>query len=101
MIDPNMSPLEQLVMDDAVLISTIDNPINPFIDFDAWYDEDLRLGHDTCGTVARHMADYTDMSLKDYSVEYARVVRELFANDPYNLYTLVKRTTVINTNEDS
>lgn len=101
MIDLNMSPLEQLVMDDALLISTTDNPINPFVDFDAWYDEDLRLGHDTCGVVARHMADYTDMSQKDYSVEYARVVRELFANDPYNLYTLVKRATLINTNEDS
>ena len=35
------------------LLSTTDNPLNPFDDWVAWYLEDLRLGHDTCGLVAR------------------------------------------------
>ena len=35
------------------LLSTIDNPYDPFTDYTRWYLEDLRLGHDTCGLLAR------------------------------------------------
>lgn len=35
------------------LLSTTDNPLSPFSDWVAWYMEDLRLGHDTCGLLAR------------------------------------------------
>lgn len=35
------------------LLTTTDNPISPFKDWVSWYLEDLRLGHDTCGLLAR------------------------------------------------
>ncbi len=35
------------------LLTTTDNPLNPFNNWVAWYLEDLRLGHDTCGLLAR------------------------------------------------
>ena len=35
------------------LLTTMDNPHSPFDDWVAWYMEDLRLGHDTCGLIAR------------------------------------------------
>ncbi len=35
------------------LLTTTDNPLSPFSDWVAWYLEDLRLGHDTCGLLAR------------------------------------------------
>lgn len=37
----------------SFLLTTTDNPLNPFNDWVAWYLEDLRLGHDTCGLLAR------------------------------------------------
>ncbi len=40
-------------MDDDVMLTTYDNSFNPFKDFNAWWKEDLRLGHDCCGTLAR------------------------------------------------
>lgn len=89
-----LSPLEQLVFEDKVLISTIDNPFNPFLDFDNWYAEDIRLGHDTSGLMQRLFVDYPDMSDRDNAIEYARVVRELFQLDPGELYILVKRPDV-------
>lgn len=42
-------------MEDCML-TTYDNPIDPFENFDAWYKEDLRLGHDCCGLLARESA---------------------------------------------
>lgn len=38
---------------DKWLLTTIDNPFNPFTEWVQWYLEDVRLGHDTCGLVAR------------------------------------------------
>lgn len=38
-------------MDDYML-TTYDNPFNPFTEFERWFKEDLRLGHNTCGLLA-------------------------------------------------
>lgn len=35
------------------MLTTYDNRFNPFTEFVAWWKEDLRLGHDCCGTLAR------------------------------------------------
>ena len=35
------------------LLTTTDNPLDPFNDWVAWYLEDIRLGHDTCGLLSR------------------------------------------------
>ena len=35
------------------MLSTIDNPYSPFTDWIPWLMEDLRLGHDTVGLLAR------------------------------------------------
>lgn len=34
-------------------LTTFDNPFNPFTNFARWWKEDLLLGHDCCGTLAR------------------------------------------------
>lgn len=35
------------------MLTTYDNPFNPFEDFEAWFKYDLILGHDCCGLLAR------------------------------------------------
>ncbi len=35
------------------LLTTTDNPYNPFTQWKRWYYQDLRLGHDTPGLLAR------------------------------------------------
>lgn len=35
------------------MLTTYDNPYNPFDDFVRWLKEDLRLRHDCCGYLAR------------------------------------------------
>lgn len=34
------------------MLTTYDNPHDPFIHFDAWFKHDMRLGHNTCGLLA-------------------------------------------------
>jgi len=38
---------------DDYMLTTYDNPYNPFTNFERWFKEDLFLGHDTCGWLAR------------------------------------------------
>lgn len=35
------------------MLTTFDNPFNPFDDFVRWYKEDLLLGHNCCGLLGR------------------------------------------------
>lgn len=35
------------------MLTTFDNPFNPFDDFDRWYKEDILLGHNCCGLLGR------------------------------------------------
>lgn len=39
--------------DEEYMISTFDNPFDPFKQFEAWWKYDMMMGHDTCGTLAR------------------------------------------------
>lgn len=41
-------------MNEDRMLTTYDNPYNPFENFDLWWKTDLRLGHDCCGTLARN-----------------------------------------------
>lgn len=41
------------------MLSTSDNPYNPFTDFLKWYMFDIQHGYDTCGYLAR-VCEYTD-----------------------------------------
>lgn len=38
------------------MLTTFDNPFNPFDDFIIWWKTDLLLGHDCCGTLSRFAA---------------------------------------------
>lgn len=40
-------------MEKDSMLTTFDNPFNPFDDFSRWWKEDLLLRHDCCGVLAR------------------------------------------------
>lgn len=67
-------------MNDCML-TTFDNHFNPFTEFNAWFKEDLRLGHDTCGLLARR-ADttysYSDEANEVYIDEAMKSIVEDF-----------------------
>lgn len=41
--------------------TTRDNPYSPFTDWTRWYLEDIRLGYDTLGTLARLASPISDL----------------------------------------
>lgn len=48
-----------------VMLTTDDNPINPFTNFREWYTYDMQLGYDTMGLLARVAAVPVNLSDMD------------------------------------
>ena len=56
------------------LLTTRDNRYNPFTSWIKWYMEDLRLGHDTCGLIARHTVSSDVFSDEDESYAMRTII---------------------------
>lgn len=76
---------------DDFMLTTTDNPFNPWIDFDTWYAEDIRLGHDTCGYLDRVMTGSSALTQGENDVSYNDACNDIIRLDPTGLYTKIKK----------
>ncbi len=76
---------------DEYMLSTYDNPISPFDEFEAWWKYDMLLGHDCCGTLARE-ANTSPLFSDEVNEKYIDdAVDRLIQMDP-TLYRKVYRS---------
>lgn len=57
-------------MEKDSMLTTFDNPFNPFTEFDRWWKEDLLLGHDCCGLLANesNVSDVASDEVNDKAI---------------------------------
>ena len=68
--------------DDDIMLTTYDNPFNPFTDFIRWWKEDLLLGHDCCGTLARE-SNVSDVASDEINeIEITEAMRRIVEREP-------------------
>lgn len=79
-------------MSNEVMLTTFDNPFNPFEDFTSWFMFDVEKGYNTCGYVARIADTSNDMTQKEVDDEIERAIDEIIAYDFANIYKKVKQT---------
>ena len=73
-------------------LTTIDNPYNPFENFDEWENFDRIKGYNTCNYLARITKElYSDMNEKDYNVCLNSAIKECLDFDPFGNYIRVTR----------
>lgn len=77
------------------MLSTIDNPYNPFENFDEWYRYDMDKGYDSCGRVVRIARFSDDMSDEEIDLEHERAIDSLIKDDFLNLFIKVRPNSVI------
>ena len=82
------------------MLTTTDNPYNPFTEFDAWYAFDARQGYHTPGFLARIIVSSPNLSEvdDDYAAELA--IDEIVRENVLGIYKKVTRE-VPNTLETS
>lgn len=71
------------------MLSTIDNPFDPFNDFTSWYMYDVEAGHNSCAylaRIARTSDQFTDLENNE---EIERAIDEIIEYDCLGLYVKV------------
>ena len=69
-----------------VLLTTFDNPYDPFEDFTSWFLFDVEKGYNTCAYLAR-IAQFTDeMTQNEIDEENERAIDEIIKHDFLNIY---------------
>lgn len=68
-------------MSDTVqMLTTLDNPFNPFTQFDEWYSFDVAHGYNTCGLIARIAMTSNELSDVDNELEVEKAI-DVIANE--------------------
>lgn len=76
-----------------VMLTTIDNPFDPFEQFTSWFLFDVEKGYNTCSHLARIAQISDELSEKETNEEVERAVDEIIKYDFMNIYKKVKRQT--------
>ena len=81
------------------MLTTFDNPYNPFDDFTLWLLYDKEQGYNTCERLARIAQLSDDMSQDEIDVETERAMDEIIFYDFLNIYKKVWQETEPDTEE--
>ena len=78
-------------MSKDVMLTTIDNPFDPFLDFDRWYLFDVEKGYHTCGYLARIANSSDDLSDAEQEYEQEAAIDEIVE---LNILGIYKKVTI-------
>lgn len=74
---------------DVFMLTTIDNPFNPFTQFDEWYRYDMGMLYGTCGYLARIAKTTPEMTDEEEQEELNRAMDEICAVNPLGIHKKV------------
>jgi hypothetical protein len=73
------------------MLTTFDNPYDPFEQFDSWYMFDQDKGYNTCSYLARIARNSDQLSEEENDLEIERAIDEIIKYDFRNIYKKVTR----------
>lgn len=73
------------------MLTTFDNPFDPFEQFTSWFMFDVEKGYNSCSYLARIAKLTDDMTDQEVSDEIERAIDEIIQYDFANIYKKVKK----------
>lgn len=73
------------------MLTTFDNPYDPFEQFSSWFLFDVEKGYNTCSYLGRITKFSDDMSIIEENEEIERAIDEIIKYDFMNIYKKVKK----------
>lgn len=64
-------------MSNNFMLTTLDNPFNPFTQFDAWFNYDTTKGYNTCAYLARVAKTSDELSDSDNELAIVQAMDEI------------------------
>ena len=74
-----------------IMLTTIDNPFDPFDDFSSWFLYDIEKGYNTCSYLARIAKTSEQFTEKENDEEIERAIDEIIEHDFMHIYVKVKK----------
>jgi hypothetical protein len=71
------------------MLTTIDNPFNPFTQFDDWYAYDTQQGYHTCSYLARITKTSDELSQEDEDLAIEQAIDEIVDMNILGIYRKV------------
>ncbi len=81
-------------METETMLTTFDNPFDPFDEFVPWFLFDIEKGYYTCSRLARIARYSEEFSTIEDKLETERAIDEIIDNDFLCIYKKVTRSTV-------
>ena len=78
-------------MENNCMLTTFDNPFDPFEQFTSWFLFDVEKGYNTCSYLARIANISNDLSQTEIDEEVERAIDEIIEYDFLNIYKKVTR----------
>lgn len=78
-------------MIEEFMLTTLDNPFNPFTDYDEWYNYDTAMGYNTCAYLARIAKTSNELSESDEALAIDEAMNEIVSYNLLGNYIKVKR----------
>lgn len=78
-------------METEVMLTTFDNPFDPFDEFVPWFLYDIEKGYNTCSRLARVARFSEEFSIAEDKAETERAIDEILNYDFLNIYKKVSR----------
>ena len=78
-------------MDTEVMLTTFDNPFDPFDDFTSWFMFDVEKGYYTCNLLARIAKTSEEFSTIEDKTETEKAIDKIINYDFLNIYKKVTR----------
>ena len=78
-------------METEVMLTTFDNPFDPFDEFVSWFLFDVEKGYNTCSQIARSAKSSPNLATIEDKRETERAIDEIIYYDFLNIYKKVTR----------
>ena len=76
----------------SFMLTTIDNPFDPFEHFDEWFAYDVGKGYNTCGFLARMAKTSPQLTDEENNIEIEKAIDKIIKYDVFNIYRKVRKS---------
>ena len=71
---------------EEIMLTTVDNPYDPFTEYDQWYEYDMEKGYNTCAYLANNVETSNAFSDEENEQLIANAIDDIVRNKSFGIY---------------